>query len=154
MIASPFNILDRIVSAVNAVHERLQKSVAAIENAGIAYALTDDNAVAAWVAQADESAVRNTPDVTILIRRTDFNSAKRAMVHAGFEFYTEGNGNLFIDAPGSKRGTQLFFANELIHSKTSAMHPDLAESENVGSFRVLSIPAIGRTKPADNWPNS
>jgi hypothetical protein len=68
-----------MVQAVNAVKHRLIQSTSALESAGIPYALTDDNAIAAWVAQVAQAAVRNTPDVTIIIQRTDFTRVKSAM---------------------------------------------------------------------------
>ena len=54
--------------AVQNVRERLLRSSSALEAAGIPYVVIGGNAVAAWVARIDEAAVRNTPDVDILIR--------------------------------------------------------------------------------------
>ena len=48
---------------------------AALEGAGIPYAVAGGNAVASWVARVDEAAVRNTQDVDILIRREDLDAA-------------------------------------------------------------------------------
>lgn len=53
-------ILDRMVNAVERVRQRLQRASNVLDAAGIPYAVIGGNAVAAWVARVDESAVRNT----------------------------------------------------------------------------------------------
>ena len=71
-MTKPFSdedILDRMVRAVEKVRERLHRTVRALEDAKIPYAVTGGNAVAAWVARVDEAAVRNTPDIDILLGR-------------------------------------------------------------------------------------
>jgi hypothetical protein len=51
---------ERMIRAVEKVRQRLQRAVAALEAAGIPYAVAGGNAVAAWVSRVDEAAVRNT----------------------------------------------------------------------------------------------
>lgn len=75
--------LDRMVRAVEKVRERLLRSTAALDRAGVLYAVVGGNAVAAWVSRVDEAAVRNTQDVDILLRRGDFERAKTALEAAG-----------------------------------------------------------------------
>ena len=70
--------------AVERVRDRLKRTVATLEAAGIPYAVVGGNAVAAWVAKIDVAAIRNTPDVNILLRRDDLEAAKVAMEAAGF----------------------------------------------------------------------
>jgi hypothetical protein len=60
---------ERMIHAVEKVRERILRAAAALEVAGIPYAVVDGNAAAAWVSRVDESAVRNTRDVDILLRR-------------------------------------------------------------------------------------
>jgi len=55
-----------MVRAVEKVHDRLRRAVAVLEAAGLPYAVADGNAVAGWVSQVDEAAVRNTRDVDML----------------------------------------------------------------------------------------
>src|SRR5687768_10503532 len=78
------DILERMVLAVERVRERLLRATAALEAAGIPYAVAGGNAVAAWVASIDPAAVRNTQDVDILLRRADLDAAARALESAGF----------------------------------------------------------------------
>jgi hypothetical protein len=53
----------RMERAVEKVQHRLTRTVVALESAGIPYAIIGGHAVRAWVAQADEAAVRTTRDV-------------------------------------------------------------------------------------------
>lgn len=57
---------ERMIGAVEKVRSRLLRAAAALEAAGVPYAVVDGNAVAAWVSRVDESAVRNTQDVDLL----------------------------------------------------------------------------------------
>src|SRR5229473_1798308 len=75
---------ERTALAVEKVKDRLRRTSAALNEAGVAYAVVGGNAVAEWVGRVDEAAVRNTQDVDILIRRSDFEAAKRALEVAGF----------------------------------------------------------------------
>ena len=45
--------------------------------------MAEENAVATWAARVDKTAVRNTQDVDILIRRSDFDVAKVALDSVG-----------------------------------------------------------------------
>src|SRR5689334_3136806 len=77
-------ILDRMERAVAKVRERLLRATAALNQAGIPYAVVGGNAVASWVATVDEGAVRNTRDVDILVRRGDLPAITSALEGAGF----------------------------------------------------------------------
>src|SRR5437867_12428569 len=77
----------RMIEAVEAVRERACRAAAALEQAGIPYAVAGGNAVAAWVARVDRAAVRNTQDVDILVRRSDFEAVKQALEALGFEHH-------------------------------------------------------------------
>jgi hypothetical protein len=61
------DILDRMERAVAKVGERLLRATAALNGAGVPYAVVGGNAVASWVATVDEGAVRNTRDVDLLV---------------------------------------------------------------------------------------
>src|SRR5258706_5987829 len=77
-------ILDRMERAVAKVRDRLLRATAALNQAGIPYAVVGGNAVASWVATIDEGAVRNTRDVDVLVRRTDLPGVTAALEQAGF----------------------------------------------------------------------
>lgn len=80
------NLLDRMVSAVEKVRERLLRATAALERAGVPYAVIGGNAVASWVASVDEAAVRTTQDVDILLQRSDLAAANTALEDVGFVY--------------------------------------------------------------------
>src|SRR5689334_14465324 len=100
-VLSPFS-LEGMERAVGKVYERLVRATAALEQAGIPYAVADGHAVAAWVARVDESATRNTRDVDILIRRTDLETVKNALAEAGFIYRHSAGVDLFLDGPEAK----------------------------------------------------
>jgi len=78
--------LDRMERAVEKVRDRLLRSTQALEAAGVPYAVIGGNAVMAWVEQADESAVRFTQDVDLVLRREDLDRASEALARAGFAY--------------------------------------------------------------------
>src|SRR6202453_4470176 len=78
------DILDRMERAVAKVRERLLRATAALNQAGVPYAVVGGNAVASWVATVDEGAVRNTPDIDILVRRSDLPVITTALEQVGF----------------------------------------------------------------------
>src|SRR5829696_5008557 len=65
----------RIERAVEVVKDRLRRVTQALKAAEIPYAVIGGNAVQHWVAQVDESVVRNTRDVDIILRRSDLQRA-------------------------------------------------------------------------------
>jgi len=84
-ITGPFS-LERMISAVEKVRQRLLRAAAALRGADIPYAVMGDSAVALWVSRVDEAAVRNTRDVDVLLRRQDFDAARAALESAGFVY--------------------------------------------------------------------
>ena len=73
---------ERMIRAVEKVHDRLLRATAALEKANVPYAVAGGHAVAAWVSRVDEAAVRNTQGVDILIRRSDLDAATVATIRS------------------------------------------------------------------------
>lgn len=140
--------LERMVRAVEAVEERLLRSCRALEAGGVPYAVIGGNAVAAWVAQIDEGAVRNTRDVDILIRREDLPKVIQVMEAVGFVYANVTGVDLFIDGPKGKRsqGVHLLFAGELVRDKDTVTTPTLDEATAGPRFRLVSLEALLRMK--------
>jgi hypothetical protein len=147
VVLGPFSF-DRVVSAVEKVRQRLIKATAALRAAGIAHAVAGGNAVAVWVSRVDEAAVRNTQDVDILVRRTDFDAARSALEAAGFVYRHVAGVDAFLDGPGDKprNAVHLVFAGEKVRPHEPAPNPDVSESEDAGDYRVLSLAALVRIK--------
>ena len=136
----------RMINAVEAVKERACRAAAALEQAGIPYAVAGGNAVAAWVARVDEDAVRNTNDVDILVRRSDFDAIKQALEGVGFEYHFVNGVERFIDGPDGKpsRGVHLLFANEKVKDSYPVPTADVTESVPAQSYVVVTLEALVR----------
>src|SRR5262245_57803896 len=93
---------ERVAQEVEKVRLRLKRAAETLEQAGIAYAVVGGNAVAEWVGRADPAAVRNTRDVDILVRRTDFEAVKAALTAVGFIYRHSKGIDMFLDGPGAK----------------------------------------------------
>lgn len=77
-------LFDRMERAVWKVRERLRRSVAALDAEGIPYAVTGGQAVRAWVATVDESALRNEPEIGLLVNADDVRAASTCLVADGW----------------------------------------------------------------------
>ena len=141
-------LLDRMVLGVERVRDRLLRASAALEAAGVPYAVAGGNAVAAWVATVDAAAVRNTQDVDILLRRSDLEAAAGALERAGFIRRHVAGLEIFLDGPDAKArdAVHVVMAGEKVRPEYSATAPDVAESEKPGGFRVVTLEALVRMK--------
>jgi len=145
-----------MIRAVEKVRQRLIAAVRALERAQVPHAVAGGNAVAAWVARVDETAVRNTRDVDILLPRNQLENAKKALQSAGFVYrhvamlgQPEGL-HLFLDGPrGSPReAVHIVFAGEKVRPDSPALAPEVDEQESKGEFRVVKLDALVRMKLA------
>jgi hypothetical protein len=144
--------LDRMERAVEKVRDRLLRSTAALEAAGVPYAVIGGNAVMAWVEQADEAAVRFTQDVDLVLRRDDLERAKAALAKAGFVHRRSAGIEMFLDGPGAKArdAVHVIFSGEKVRPEYVAPVPDVAESVSFKSYRVLALEAVVRMKLTSN----
>jgi hypothetical protein len=143
----PFS-LERVASAVEKVRQRLLAAAAALKAAGVPYAVVGGHAVALWVSRVDEAAVRNTRDVDVLIRRSDFEAARTALQSAGFVHRHIAGIDVFLDSPGAtpRDAVHIVFANEKVRPHEPVANPDVEESEDAGLFRVIALEALVRIK--------
>lgn len=135
------SLLDRMVTAVELVRNRLQRATAALEAAGVPYAVVGGNAVAAWVATVDPSAVRNTQDVDILFRRADLKAAEQALVQAGFVRRHVSGIDFFLDGPNARArdAIHVVFANEKVRPEYLVSAPDVSDSVKPEDFRIIAL---------------
>jgi len=141
--------LQRMVDAVEKVRDRLRRSTQALELYAVPYAVIGGNAVAAWVAQVDEGAVRNTADVDILLRRDDLESAKLALANAGFIYDQVAGVDLFLDGPNAtpRNAVHVIFAGEKVRREYALPAPDVSDSEKSSlGYRVLTLEALATMK--------
>jgi hypothetical protein len=139
---------ERMSRAVEKVRQRLKRAVAALEAAQVPYAVAGGNAVAAWVSRVDETAVRNTQDVDILLRRQDLPAAREAMAQAGFIYRHSASLDMFLDGPQARarEAVHLVFAGEKVRPDYAISAPAIEEGEPTESFRLISLAALVRMK--------
>jgi hypothetical protein len=139
---------ERMSNAVENVRRRLLRAAAALAQAKIPYAVAGGNAVAAWVSRVDEAAVRNTQDVDIVLRRADLFAARKALEQAGFVYRHVASIDMFLDGENAKArdAVHIVFAAEKVRDDYAAPAPDVSESEETKTFRLLSLDALVRMK--------
>lgn len=139
---------ERMIRAVEKVRERLTRAATALDQAGIPYAVSGGNAVAAWVSRVDEAAVRTTRDVDLLIRREDFTAATSALEAAGFVYRRSAGIEMFLDGEGAsaRDAVHIVFAGEKVRADYDMASPDVTESERTETFQLLSLEALVRMK--------
>jgi len=139
---------ERIERAVEKVKDRLRRVTRALDAAKIDYAVVGGNAVQLWVAQVDETAVRNTRDVDILLRRQDLPRAIDALGKEGFVFRQVAGVTMFLDgaAATTRDAVHVVFSGEKIRSEYLLPAPDASEYETIKDTRTLSLEALVRMK--------
>ncbi len=139
---------ERAVLAAEKVRDRLKRTSVILDQAGIAYAVIGGNAVAEWVGRVEEAAVRNTRDVDILIRRTDFDAVKSAMEAAGFVHRNVLGIDIFLDGPNGRAqdGVHIVFACEKVRPEHETPAPDVDDSVPAAKFRVIALDSLVQMK--------
>ncbi|HEV2436280.1 MAG TPA: hypothetical protein VG077_09805 [Verrucomicrobiae bacterium] len=139
---------ERMSNAVEKVRQRLLRAARVLKQAKVPYAVAGGNAVAAWVSRVDEAAVRNTQDVDIVLRRADLPAARAALERNGFVHRHAAGMDMFLDGPDAKArdAVHVVFAAEKVRPDYAAPAPDVSESEETETFRLLSLDALVRMK--------
>lgn len=137
-----------MVTAVEKVRQRLLRAAQALEAAAVPYAVTGGNAVASWVSEVDEAAVRNTQDVDVLINRTDLDRAKEALSAVGFVYRHSSGIDMFLDGPEARarEAVHIVFAGEKVRPEYLFAAPEVTQAKPTSTFRVLDLEALVRMK--------
>jgi hypothetical protein len=150
MVGIPYTEVswERMSRAVERVRQRLLRAARELQQANVPYAVAGGNAVAAWVSRVDEAAVRNTQDVDIVLRRADLPAARKALEHVGFVYRHAAGVDMFLDGPDAKArdAVHIVFAAEKVRPNYPEAAPDVSESEDTETFRLLSLDALVRMK--------
>lgn len=139
--------------AVDRVEKRLRKVTAALDAAGIRYAVIGGNAVAAWVARVDPAATRATKDVDLLVDEVDLERITQVMAGLGFAREDLRRLIMFTDPeePSRRSGVHLILANTLIRPSYLCPAPSLDESvRDPLGFAVLDLRPLVRMKLTSN----
>ena len=141
-------ILARMEQAVIKVRERLLRATAALNQAGIPYAVVGGNAVASWVATVDEGAVRNTRDVDILVRRGDLAAVTAALESAGFVGGELLDVVMFRDGPEGKpsEAVHLLFSGEKMRPGQLLPAPEIETVADPANFQVIALESLMEMK--------
>jgi hypothetical protein len=141
-------VLQRMVSAVDNVRDRLRRTCAALESANVPYAIIGGNAVAAWVSTVDPGAARNTVDVDILVNRADFELVKTAMAQAGFVYRHAASIDMFLDGPGGRPrdAVHVLFAGEKVRKEYAAAAPSLELVTQHGDSKLIALESLAVMK--------
>ena len=145
---------ERMHRAVDKVQQRLARTISSLDSNGIPFGVVGGHAVRAWVAQVDESAVRTTRDVDILIHRSDLPSVIKSMENSGFVYRQvaslgkSGQMHVFLDGPDGKirDAVHLLFAGERVRPDDELPAPDLSEVENSMTQRTIKLEALVKMK--------
>lgn len=151
-VSMSYDVLERMERAVLKVRERLLRATAALNQAGVRYAVVGGNAVASWVARIDEGAVRTTRDVDILVRRADLPAVTAALEAAGFVRDELLGVDMFRDGPEGKpsEAVHLLYAGEKTRPDHPFEAPDIETVDDPAGFSVLTLDRLLRMKLLSN----
>ncbi len=143
---------ERIERAVEIVKQRLRRVTGALNAADVPYAIIGGNAVQHWVAQVDESVVRNTRDVDIILNRSDLPRAIAALEPCGFIFRQAAGVSMFLDGPKAKArdAVHVLFAGEKVREEYPEPVPHIDEYAMMQDARTLTLEALVRMKLTSN----
>ncbi len=139
---------NRMERAVERVNDRLRRTVSILEAAGVPYAVIGGHAVRAWVAQVDEAAVRNTRDVDILVRPSDYPAFREAMVAAGFHERETAGLAMFTETPdGSARdAVHVVLTGAMVRPGEPDANPDIEPIVRAAGFQTVPLEVLVRMK--------
>ncbi len=139
---------DRIEKAVEKVKDRLRRVTSALNAAGIPYAVIGGLAVQHWVSQVDESVVRNTQDVDIILNESDLAKAIPVLESAGFLYRQSAGITMFLDGPDAKArdAVHVVFAGKKVRDEYSEPVPNLDEFTWIENARTLPFAELVKMK--------
>lgn len=138
----------RIERAVEIVKERLKRVTNALNEANVPYAIIGGNAVQHWVAQVDESVVRNTRDVDIILNRCDLDNATKALEKVGFIYRHAARVTMFLDGPDAKArdAVHVIFAGEKVRDEYPEPVPNIDHYALMENARTLPFDELVKMK--------
>lgn len=135
--------------AMEQVERRLKQVSAALDSAGVPYAVVGGNAVAAWIARVDPAATRTTKDVDLLVNRDDLDRITDTLTGLGYRREDLRSLVLFLapDEPSRRSGIHLVWAGEKVRPSYAHAAPAVTETtRDAAGFVVLDLPALVRMK--------
>ncbi len=138
----------RIERAVEIVKERLRRVTKALNEAEVPYAVIGGNAVQHWVAQVDESVVRNTRDVDIILNECDLDLAIAALERVGFIYRRAAGVSMFLDGSTAKArdAVHVVFAGQKVRAEYPNPAPMIDDYELIEDAKTLPLEALVEMK--------
>ena len=129
----------RIDRAVEIVKDRLRRVTRALNSANIPYAVIGGNAVQHWVSQVDESVVRATRDVDIILNEVDLERAIPALAAEGFIYRCSAGVTMFLDGPEAKArdAVHVVFAGKKVREEYPEPVPEIDQYALIEDARTL-----------------
>jgi len=139
---------ERIERAVEKVKDRLRRVTRALNAANIPYAVIGGNAVQHWVSQVDESVVRATQDVDIILNESDLERAIPVLESAGFVFRRAAGITMFLDGPNAKArdAVHVVFAGKKVREEYTEPVPEIDQYEWIEDARTLPFERLVKMK--------
>ncbi len=130
---------ERIERAVEKVKDRLRRVTRALNSGNIPYAVIGGNAVQHWVTQVDESVVRNTRDVDVILNESDLERAIPALEAEGFIYRRSAGVTMFLDGPEAKArdAVHVVFAGKKVRPEYPEPVPEIDQFELIEDARTL-----------------
>lgn len=139
---------ERIERAVEKVKDRLRRVTRSLDSANIPYAVIGGNAVQYWVAQVDESVVRNTRDVDIILNESDLGRAIPALEAEGFIYRRSAGVTMFLDGVDAKArdAVHVIFAGKKVREEYPEPVPEIDQYELIDDARTLPLEQLVKMK--------
>lgn len=139
---------ERIERAVEKVKDRLRRVTRALNSAHIPYAVIGGNAVQYWVSQVDESVVRNTRDVDIILNESDLDRAIPALEAEGFIYHRAAGVTMLLDGPDAKArdAVHVVFAGKKVREEYPEPVPEIDQYELIEETRTLPFERLVKMK--------
>ena len=127
---------------VEQLFEPLRRFTAALSNAGIEYRIVGGVAVYLHVNERDPMAARMTPDIDVLVDRSDLDRICRAVEPSGFRYCQTAGSAMLLDAarPTARSAVHLLFIREKVRPDDLNPVPDFSHTEPVAQgFLVAPV---------------
>lgn len=137
------------ILAVEKVKKTLYKITKLLNEDGIPYAVIGGNAVAAWVAAVDESAVRATKDIDLLVNARDMDRITDLFQENGFIREDLRSLIVFVDVKerNRRKGIHIVVAGEKVLPSYLHPAPDLTSvTKSAEGFIILDFFSLVKMK--------
>lgn len=140
---------ERVQMSRDTVQERLLRVTSMLNKQQIPYAVIGGNAVAAYVSQVDETAVRATKDVDLMVRRDDLDRIMEAAKQAGFFYRKVAGIDMLLDGEDgtARNAVHLVFELEKVREHEPVTNPGIKDAIlHPDGYRVLSLQGLVQIK--------